>query len=162
MTGKREQGFVYLGLMIIVVIMGVMLAAAGELWSLQAQREKEKELLFIGNQFRNALNLYYKHSPGFPMSLDDLLKDPRQPSVQRYLRKIYPDPITGKSEWGLVKGPNGEIFGVHSLSDAEPVKKSNFSLADSQFEGKAKYSEWVFMISLRQMMLPKTASKVSP
>jgi hypothetical protein len=34
---------------------------------------------------------------------------------------------------------------VYSLSKGEPLKKGNFPLLDKGFEGKAKYSDWVFM-----------------
>lgn len=144
-----ETGFTYLGLMVIIAVMGIVLAATGEIWHMALKREKEHELLFVGDQFRRAINQYYQHSPlkprRFPMSLEDLLKDPRYPGTQRYLRKIYIDPITGDSNWGLVTGPAGEIFGVYSLSEDEPIKKSNFSSADSNFKGKTKYAEWVFL-----------------
>jgi len=58
-----------------------------------------------------------------------------------------------------VKGVNGEILGVHSASDDEPAKKTNFSLADKGFEGKMKYSEWVFMVTAR---VDKTRASKSP
>lgn len=154
----REPGFTYLGLMVIIAVMGIVLAATGEIWHMALKREKEHELLFVGDQFRRAINQYYQHSPlkprRLPMSLDDLLKDPRYPGTQRYLRKIYIDPITGDSKWGLVTGPAGEIFGVYSLSEDEPIKKSNFSSADSSFEGKTKYAEWVFMAAPGQLVVP--------
>jgi hypothetical protein len=57
--------------------------------------------------------------------------------------------MTGRAEWGLLTGPAGEIFGVYSLSDDEPLKQANFRLAEKDFEGKVKYSEWVFMPLLR-------------
>ena len=64
---------------------------------------------------------YYEHAPDpghrYPLSLEALLKDPRYPATQRYLRRIYADPVGGGTEWGLVKGPGGEIYGVHSLSE---------------------------------------------
>ena len=47
----RQGGFTYVGLLIAVALMGVGLAAYGELYSHAAQREKEAELLFIGGQF---------------------------------------------------------------------------------------------------------------
>lgn len=150
---RRAQGFTYIGVLILVVIMGVALAAAGEAWFTAQKREKEQELLFVGNQFRLAIDQYSAQPPGlgrrYPLSLEELLQDPRQPGIRRYLRKIYPDPMTGKAEWGLITGPNGEIFGVHSLSEAEPLKKANFLLAEKGFEGRTKYSEWVFMSTLR-------------
>ena len=70
--------------------------------------------------------------------------------MRRYLRKIYRDPITGVAEWGLVKPDGNSIVGVYSLSDAEPLKQSGFSLADQSFEAKKKYSEWVFVSKAAQ------------
>lgn len=142
-------GFTYFGLLAIIAVMGVALAAAGEVWHTAQKREKELELLFIGNQFRLAIAGYYERTPDqaqrYPATIEDLLKDPRYPSAQRYLRKVYRDPITGSENWGLIKGPDGEIYGVYSLSEEEPLKKSNFSLVDKNFAGKTKYADWVFM-----------------
>jgi type II secretory pathway pseudopilin PulG len=146
---RAERGFTYLLLLAVVATMGIVLATAGEVWHMALKREKEQELLFVGDQFRRAFALYTQHTPGnsrrYPLSLEELLKDSRSPGVARYLRKIYPDPITGSTQWGLIKGPNGEIFGIHSLSEDEPVKKNGFSLPDLRFEGRTKYSDWVFM-----------------
>lgn len=151
---RHESGFTYLVLLAIVAIMGIMLAAVGEVWHMTLKREKEQELLFVGDQFRRAFSAYSLHTPGnarrYPLSLEELLKDPRYPGVQRYLRKIYVDPITGSTKWGLIKGPSGEIFGVHSLSADEPAKKSGFRLVDAKFEGREKYSDWVFMVDQKQ------------
>jgi len=145
----RTGGFTYFGLLIVIAIMGVVLASAGEVWHAAQKREKEQELLFIGSQFRQALRGYYESTPGveqrFPSSLEDLLKDPRHPSTQRYLRKIFMDPVTGDAKWGMVRGPDGEIYGVYSLSGEEPLKKGNFGIADKSFDGKTKYADWVFM-----------------
>ena len=145
----RTGGFTYIGLLIVVVIMGVVLVSVGEVWHTVQRREKEKELLFIGNQFRWAIDGYYQNTAGqqlrYPVRLEDMLKDPRYPSTQRYLRKIFRDPVSGSEKWGLIRGPDGEIYGVYSLSEEEPIKKANFSLADKNFEGKTKYSDWIFM-----------------
>lgn len=162
---QPEGGFTYVGVLVLVALIGIALAAVGQIWHTLQQREKEQELLFIGHEFRVALARYAQNSPGqagrSPLHLEDLLKDPRTPGIQRYLRKIYPDPMTGSAKWGLVTGPNGEIYGVYSLSDEEPLKKSNFGYVDREFEGKTKYSEWVFMGSagnLRGRSLPPPAS----
>ena len=152
-TGSRQPGrvggFTYLAVLAIIAIMGIILAATGEIWYIAQKREKERELLFVGDQFRRAISSYYAHTPVLGRRqlerLEDLLQDPRYPSTQRYLRKIYADPVSGSTDWGLAKGPSGEILGVHSLSEDEPMKKSNFSLVNKGFEGKTKYADWVFM-----------------
>lgn len=97
-------GFTYIGLLIFIALMGIALAGTGMVWHAQVRREQERELLFVGDQFRRAIGQYYERSPGggkhFPQSLDDLLLDKRYVATQRYLGRVYPDPITGKTEWG--------------------------------------------------------------
>lgn len=155
MNRRWTGGFTYIGVLVLISLVGLALAAAGQTWHTMQRREKERELLFIGNQFRLALTRYAVNTHGqagiAPLHLKDLLKDPRTPSIQRYLRKIYRDPMTGTTDWGLVTGPNGEIYGVHSLSDEVPLKTSGFGVVDKQFEGKMKYSDWVFMGSLARL-----------
>jgi hypothetical protein len=65
----------------------------------------------------------------------------------RYLRRLYPDPITGKDEWGLVKSADGGFAGVYSLSEAAPLKTAGFAVRDATFEGKTKYAEWQFVFA---------------
>jgi type II secretory pathway pseudopilin PulG len=146
---RRSSGFSYIGLLIFVVLMGIALAGTGVVWQTEMRREKERELLFVGDQFRRAIGLYYERTPGgvkkFPRSFDDLMLDKRYPNMQRYLRKVYADPVTGKSEWGLVNGPEGGIMGVYSLSQDEPLKHANFLPMHENLAGKTRYNEWVFV-----------------
>ncbi len=142
------HGFTYIGLLIFIALMGIALAGTGVIWHTETRREKERELLFVGDQFRRAIGLYYERSPGakqYPKALVDLLLDRRYPNTQRYLRHLYADPVTGNEEWGLVKGPEGRIVGVHSLSEAEPLKRAAFPLTYEEFEHAVRYSEWQFI-----------------
>ena len=136
-------------MLIAVATLGAGLAATGEIWAQARQREAEEELLFVGDQIRQAIALYYHRTPGaakqYPQTLDELLHDARYPTPQRYLRKAYADPLTGKPEWGLVKTADGRISGVYSLSERLPLKVSGFSLADRTFEGATHYSDWRFL-----------------
>jgi type II secretory pathway pseudopilin PulG len=147
-SSRSQDGFTYLAMLLAVAVIGVGLAATGIVWSQSRQREYEQELLFIGNQFRQAIALYYRRTSGaakrYPAKLEDLLEDKRYATTQRYLRKIYVDPMTGKSEWGLVKAPDGGIMGVYSLSKTAPIKSRRFAVRDQAFEGAATYSEWLF------------------
>lgn len=145
---KRQGGFTYLTVLFAIAVVGVMLARAGIDWSQANQREKEKELLFTGNQYRRAIALYYQRTPGavkrYPTKLEDLLTDTRYNPPQHYLRNLYRDPVTNQQRWGIITAPEGGIKGVHSLSDATPHKSTNFSYEDQTFEGATYYSDWKF------------------
>src|SRR5262245_44395213 len=101
-TIRFERGFTYLGILIAMALFGVALAATGEVWRTTAQREREQELLFVGNQFRTAFMNYYANTPAgkprFPRTLDDLVEDSRFPVPRRHLRRVYADPMTGKPD----------------------------------------------------------------
>jgi type II secretory pathway pseudopilin PulG len=139
-SGRQQRGFTYLAILFFVAVAGLGLAATGEFWSHARQREKEAELIWIGEQFRQAIGLYYQRSPGaakrYPEKLEDLLEDRRFQTVQRYLRRIYPDPVTGAPDWGLVPAPGGGIMGVHSLSSVRPVRTARPG---------GSYREWQFI-----------------
>src|SRR6266850_6003521 len=142
----RQHGFAYLTILFIVAIMTAGLAVVGQVWQTAAVREREAELLHIGNEYRKGIERYYLAGPTrqYPKNLTDLIKDPRQAGTVRHLRRLYPDPITGNPEWGLVKAPDGGFAGVYSLSEDSPLKTGGFAVRDATFEGKAKYSDWQF------------------
>src|SRR5205807_8198758 len=121
------------------------------------------DLLSVGNQYRTAIQRYVLAGKAqYPQKLEVLLKDPRQPSIQRYLRKLYPDPMTGKSEWGFVKGPDGGIGGVYSLSEDKPLKVAGFKLRDASLEGAQKYSDWKIVFSPAATATPAASAPATP
>lgn len=144
--GFTARGFTYLGALFLVALLSGGLAAVGEAWELAAQREKEAELLFVGHQYRLAIARYYQYGPRqYPRVLSDLLKDPRRPGTERYLRRLYADPLTPGGEWGLVRAPDGGIQGVYSLSKERPLKTAGFKPRDRELLGAASYTDWKFL-----------------
>ena len=145
---KKQSGFTLLAMLLVVAATGAVLASIGELASHAMPREKEKQLLFAGQQYREAIASYYNRTPGavkrYPASLSELLEDKRFPMPQRHLRRLYPDPVTGQG-FTPVESPEGGIMGVHSPSEAEPVKSANFLLRDADFTDARKYSDWKFV-----------------
>lgn len=144
----RNAGFTYIGLLVVIAILGIGLAATGEMFHQQSVREKEKELLFAGDQMRRAIARFYERSPGgarFPQSLDELLQDRRYPMVQRYLRRIYSDPMTGSTDWELVRADDGGIRGVASKSTDKPLKTAGFPADYVEFADKKRYADWQFI-----------------
>jgi len=162
-VNSREAGFTYLTVLFAVAFMGLGLALAGEVWQTALTRDREMELLYSGNQYRRAIERYYVSGPRqFPRTLEDLLKDPRKPGTERYLRKLYFDPLTGKSEWGLVKAPDGGIMGVYSVSEDSPKKVAGFAFANREFEGAAKYSDWKFVYNPATQQVPIPQQQPAP
>jgi len=147
---RRQGGFTYLGLIVFVFIIGLVGAATLKVEALLRRAQLERELLDTGMQFSLALDSYAaatpRGQPRAPMRLDELLRDNRFPSPRRHLRKVFIDPVTGKAEWGLVRaGEAGPILGVHSLSQATPLKQANFEPYFAGFENREHLAQWRFM-----------------
>lgn len=136
----RQAGFTYLMLLWWVAISGFMLATLGHSWLLDARRAREAELIWRAEQFRMAIEAYAsvpvaEGTSRLPTRLADLLEDRRSGQLQRHLKRVWTDPITGRTEWGLVREGEG-IVGVHSLSTARPLNAP---------EGVETYAQWVFV-----------------
>lgn len=153
---ESQGGFTYLTVLAAIAVAGVVLAKAGIDWGHAGQREKERELLYVGNQYRRAIALYYERTPGatkrYPARLEDMLTDTRYSSPQHYLRKLYRNPFTNQQQWGTIKAPDGGIMGVYSLSDTAPLKRTNFNFENRAFEGATKYSDWKFFYAPRVLV----------
>ena len=143
---RTDKGFIYIWALFSVAIFGIALAGAGQVWQTKAQREKERELLFVGEQFQKAIMSYYNDaSTGlkqYPESLQDLLLDSRSSTPKRHLRKIFLDPMTNSYEWGLVKESDSDQVEkesdpeqVEKESDSEQVDKSTFISKDPKIIG---------------------------
>lgn len=147
---RNSSGFTYTALLAAIVILGITMGAATKFWTNVALRDKEEELLFRGEQYRQAIERYCYAIPGrmqYPQSIDDLLKDNRTILGKRYLRQKYKDPITGEDFVEKRDPLSKRITGVYSSSDKKPLKQENFpetSPIYKDFEGKQKYSDWVF------------------
>lgn len=144
---KSSHGFTYLMVLFAIALMGAALAGTGVLWRTEMQREKEVELLFIGDAFRSAISSYYndkQHPNQYPRSLQDLIEDKSHIQPAHHLRRLYRDPVTDKAKWGLVVRKEGGVVGVYSLSNAQPLKTGNFDPPDSGFAKAKRYKDWVF------------------
>ncbi|MBP7204845.1 MAG: type II secretion system protein, partial [Propionivibrio sp.] len=59
-------------------------------------------------------------------------------------RKVYRDPMTGTTEWGIERDGNA-ILAVHSLSTQAPIRRDGFPPELGDVAGSASsYAEWVF------------------
>lgn len=161
MTGKActvaprptaQHGAVLLVVMLFVLVSTMAASTLVQSYQTQTRREKEEQLIFVGDQYRRAIASYYAAIPpggarALPRSVDDLLNDQRFPTPRQHLRRAYPDPMTGRVDWVWVQAGAG-ITGVHSSSTQAPIKQAGFPERYRGFEGKGSYSEWLFVISL--------------
>lgn len=147
---SKKDGFSYIFVLIIIVVMGIAATSASRYWSTIIKREKEKELLFRGDQIRTAIISYYNSfpegsKPSYPLKMADLLKDNRYPYIKRHLRKNYLDPLTGDGDWGLILDSTRRIQGVFSKCKKRPLKTGNFETVYKNFEKAETYSDWKFI-----------------
>jgi type II secretory pathway pseudopilin PulG len=146
---RRQAGFTYIGLLFAIAILGITLAAVGVVWSTQIRRDKEMELLYAGDQIRDAIGHYRAAGGQYPQALTDLLQDNRTPVPRHFLRRLYLDPMTNSSDWELIMAPEGGILGVASRSQEKPIKVEGFSGRDASFARAETYSQWRFIYSPR-------------
>ena len=146
-TGKRQDGVTYLAVLFAVALGSLALAGTGALWQMEARRDKEKELLFIGEEYRRAIASYYDQSPGdpqYPPRLADLVGDPRFPMPVRHLRRLYADPMSTDGQWEVIRR-DGRIVGIASRSTQAPIKIGDFPAEQAEFAGASHYADWQFL-----------------
>ena len=145
-----------MGLMVLLAVGGLLAVKFTESAITARQREQEAQLLWVGQQFRRALESYYFASPGpvkhLPVSLAELVRDSRFPQPVRHLRRLYVDPLQPEMPWGLMRR-GGQIIGVYSQSEGTPLRSTQLGPGLESLEGtSAHYSDWRFMF------IPRTAS----
>ena len=94
--GRGDHGYAMAALLVGLAVMAVLMSAAVPAWRTLAQREREEELVFRGEQYARAVMLFQRKFGGsLPPKLDVLLE-------QRFLRRKYRDPMTADGEFQLV------------------------------------------------------------
>ncbi len=132
--------------MFAVVIIGLTLTVVAQVWRTTVQSEREAQLLWAGHAYRLAIASYFAFGHRYPATLDNLLTDDRFPVPKRHLRKLYPDPMTGRNDWKLVLTPDQSgIQGVESTSQLAPMKRGGFELVDSAFKDADCVCKWSFV-----------------
>ena len=89
---RQDAGFSLAALIFFAAAASIVAAAAVPAYQMQAKREREKELLFRGQEYTRAIQKYQRKFGVYPSSVDQLV----QTNGLRFLRKPYKDPITGK------------------------------------------------------------------
>ena len=81
------SGYAMAALLVSMAVMAVLMSVALPVWRHEAQREKEDELVWRGQQYVRAIRLFQAKTRALPTSVDLLVQG-------HYLRKKFKDPIT--------------------------------------------------------------------
>jgi type II secretory pathway pseudopilin PulG len=171
MRPVSDRGYAMAALLVGMSVMAIMLSVALPVWRTAVQREREAELVFRGEQYAHAIELFSRRTGGYPPSLDVLVEG-------RYLRKLYTDPMAEEGEFepvylgqplpgqaaapaqpgrgGAGGGPIGAPLGTPLQGSpgqqgpigAGPivgVVSSNTAESLRLYNGRGRYSEWAFV-----------------
>jgi type II secretory pathway pseudopilin PulG len=146
---RREGGFSYLFAMFAVAVVAIIAVRGMENTLSSERRDREAQLLLVGQAYRNAIRSYYENSPGtaktYPAELETLLLDERTTRMRRHLRKLFRDPITASETWGVVRSESGGVMGVYSTSSQKPIKTDGFPDELGSFKNAKRYIDWQFV-----------------
>lgn len=144
-----QAGFTYVAVLAIVAIAGIALAAIGTRVADRVQREREQQLLRVGQLYAQALLAYHRGSPGsdktWPRDVRDLLQDPRMLGTVRYLRAPYTDPMMPGQPFALIRAADDTIRGVYSTSTATPFHDAPMDLGVVALPPAQHYADWQFI-----------------
>jgi len=107
---STQRGYALLVVMFLLALLVLMTITVAPNVVTDARREKEKEMVWRGNQYVRGIKRYYMKTHRFPVEIDDLVK-PK--TGIRFMRQAYKDPMNDvDGSWRLIYvGPNGQLIG---------------------------------------------------
>lgn len=148
--GAPAGGFTYVVVLVLVTVLSLGLAITGPKWSEDQRRDREDELLRVGQLYAQAIAAYYEASPGslkqYPLSLSSLLQDTRFIGTRRHLRRLYLDPISPGRPMQPIHGSDGTLRGVYSSSELEPLRRAPMRFDRmAEIPPSTQYKQWAFL-----------------
>lgn len=93
-----DPGYALIAMMILATVLLISLAAALPSVYQEAQRQKEQELIFRGNQYARSIYLFHTKMGRYPASVKELMST----NDIRFLRQPYQDPMTPSGKWRFI------------------------------------------------------------
>jgi type II secretory pathway pseudopilin PulG len=113
---QAERGATLVALLAVMTFMTLLALAAAPSILQQAQREREQEAIFRGEQVAEAIRLYYNAQvrlrgatgeASLPTSIDNLLEGVSKPGLSKKLQVLRAsaakDPLTSSGEWRFIR-----------------------------------------------------------
>src|SRR5574341_497373 len=137
-----ERGYTLVALLAFMALLAMFALAAAPSVKQQAQREREKEAIFRGEQVADAIRAYYTYRGrsgvnSLPTSVDQLLEGVQIPGRTKKLQILRAeaahDPLSSDGEWRRISPTSTDLRSfVQSLTvysgGAPPVPKNEFSV----------------------------------
>jgi hypothetical protein len=115
---ERERGSAILIVFLFAAFVAIMLYEEMPVMAFEAQRAKEQLLIDRGNEYKQAVKVYWTHFQGrFPPNIDAL----ENTNNIRFLRHRYKDPLTGKDDWRLLHMAPGGLGLIDSKVNPLPT-----------------------------------------
>ena len=123
---RGERGFALLLVFAMAATIALLLYMELPRVAFERQRDQEALLISRGEQYKRAIQLYFRKFKTYPTSIDAL----ENTNNLRFLRRRYADPLTGKDEWRLIHIGPGGVF-TDSLTnkpkgDKQTQSQNNF------------------------------------
>lgn len=99
---RSRDGYNLVFLAVMVTVLNIWIAATLPLWSHQIQRDREKELIFRGLQYAEAIRVYLTRNGQYPTQLKQLIE-----SDPRCIRQLWTNPMRDDGRWGLIQVGTG-------------------------------------------------------
>ena len=117
---RREQGYTLVALLALMTVLALFALAAAPRIYQQAQRERELEAIFRGEEVADAIRLYYSYQvtqkhliadAALPTSIDQLREGvPSGTKKVQILRaSAARDPLSGSGEWNLIQPRSSQL-----------------------------------------------------
>ena len=108
---KKERGYALLMVVFVATLMLIAAMTVAPSIKTEVTRQREKEMIWRGNQYVRGIKMYYRKNGKFPTSLDDLVK-PQLGNIH-FMRQAYKDPMNKEDgSWRLIYvGPSGQLIG---------------------------------------------------
>lgn len=119
-----EGGYALLLAIFIAAVMIIAATAAVPNLITESRRQKEKLMIWRGEQYARAIGLYYRKTGHYPHDLRELAKGV---NGVHFLRQRYTDPMnTRDGSWRLIYlGPGGQLIGSlrwHTLAEYQAAQ----------------------------------------